>query len=139
MQESFVYLLESTRGSIYIGATMDVNRRLRQHNKEIVGGAKKTGIRVEKGEEWSRICYVSGFPSWTAALQFEWRFKRMYRKFYGTPYPNVQRALRGLQRMMALEQSTAKAVPFSQWAIPPQIIWDRESARVIYQSLPPVT
>ena len=32
---SFVYLLVSTSGSTYVGATVDLERRLRQHNKEI--------------------------------------------------------------------------------------------------------
>ena len=25
---------------------------------------------------WSRVCYVSQFPDWTATLQFEWRWKQ---------------------------------------------------------------
>lgn len=137
-EQQFVYLLESTRGGIYIGATMDVDKRLRQHNKEIKGGAKRTGQRVEKGEEWSLICYVAGFPTWTAALQFEWRFKRMMQVFYGKGYTNMQRALRALQRMMALEQSTSKAVPFSQWPSPPYIIWGRDGAKQAYEALPPL-
>ncbi|NDE19905.1 MAG: hypothetical protein EB000_05660, partial [Alphaproteobacteria bacterium] len=34
---SFVYLLESSDKATYVGATVDVDRRLRQHNKEIKG------------------------------------------------------------------------------------------------------
>ena len=37
---SYVYLLVSTKGNTYVGATVDLNRRLRQHNKEIKGGAE---------------------------------------------------------------------------------------------------
>jgi len=70
----YVYLLLSTSNkNTYVGATIDVNRRLRQHNREIKGGAKATTSRVYKGETWRRICYVSGFPDWSSALQFEWR------------------------------------------------------------------
>ena len=47
---SYVYLLVSTSGNTYVGATVDLNRRLRQHNKEIKGGAVATGTRVAKGE-----------------------------------------------------------------------------------------
>jgi structure-specific endonuclease subunit SLX1 len=64
-----------------VGATVDVDRRLRQHNKELAGGAHATGMKVNKGETWQRICYVSGFPTWQAALQFEWRWKQISRKF----------------------------------------------------------
>jgi pseudouridine-5'-phosphate glycosidase len=47
----FVYLLESSKGATYVGATMDVARRLRQHNKEITGGAVATGPRVHRPSE----------------------------------------------------------------------------------------
>ena len=56
----------------YIGATVDLDRRLRQHNRELKGGAKRTTARPA---QWYRVCYVSGFTSWRAALQFEWRWK----------------------------------------------------------------
>ena len=46
----FVYLLECTDNSTYVGATVDVDRRLRQHNKEIKGGAHATGIKVAAGK-----------------------------------------------------------------------------------------
>ena len=46
---SFVYLLVSTSGSTYVGATVDLTRRLRQHNKEIKGGAHATGAKVAQG------------------------------------------------------------------------------------------
>ena len=49
---SYVYLLVSTNGNTYVGATVDLTRRLRQHNKEIKGGAHATGIKVEQGEIW---------------------------------------------------------------------------------------
>ena len=68
----YVYLLECTSGATYVGATVDLERRLRQHNKEIKGGAKATGAKVAKGETWKRVCYVENFPDWSAALQFEW-------------------------------------------------------------------
>ena len=77
---SYVYLLVSTKGATYVGATVDLNRRLRQHNKEIKGGAHATSAKVAKGETWRRHCYVSGFPNWSAALQFEWRWKQITRK-----------------------------------------------------------
>ena len=46
----FVYLLECTDNATYVGATVDVDRRLRQHNKEIKGGAHATGSKVAAGK-----------------------------------------------------------------------------------------
>ena len=66
----FVYLLLSSDNSTYVGATVDLERRLRQHNKEIKGGAHATGAKVEKGEIWIRAAHVEGFPDWQAALQY---------------------------------------------------------------------
>lgn len=37
-----VYLLQCANQTLYCGVTNDINRRLRQHNGEIVGGAKYT-------------------------------------------------------------------------------------------------
>ena len=76
----FVYLLICSDGSTYVGATTNLNQRLRKHNKIIKGGANSTGIKVDQGETWTRKCYVSGFPGWTEALKFEWRWKQLSRK-----------------------------------------------------------
>jgi len=76
----FVYLLLSSDNSTYVGATVDLDRRLRQHNKEIKGGAHATGAKVLKGETWIRAAHVEGFPDWQSALQFEWRWKQLTRK-----------------------------------------------------------
>ena len=48
MRKCFVYLLESTNHSTYIGATLDLDHRLRQHNMEIKGGARATNIKVKR-------------------------------------------------------------------------------------------
>jgi predicted GIY-YIG superfamily endonuclease len=70
----FVYCLATIEQPIrtYIGATVNLQRRLRQHNKELKGGARRTSARPG---EWYRVCYVRGFNSWQEALQFEWRWK----------------------------------------------------------------
>lgn len=124
---SFVYLLESTDGATYVGATMDVDRRLRQHNKEIKGGAHATGSRVAKGETWSRICYVSQFPDWTSALQFEWRWKQLSRKLPAKMQP-LERRMIALKQLLALERPTSKAIAYSEWPLNPVINWDSEIA-----------
>jgi len=130
---SFVYLLESSDGSTYVGATVDLEHRLRQHNKEIKGGARATSAKVERGEQWRRVCYVKNFPDWIAALQFEWRFKQISRKFSQKGNPLLRR-MKALKQLLALEQSTTKAIPYQCWEIPPEIIWEEESDKNIYEN-----
>lgn len=43
---SYVYFIESSQGSTYIGATVNLEKRIRQHNKEIKGGATATSNKV---------------------------------------------------------------------------------------------
>ncbi len=78
----FCYMLQSTDGKrTYVGATIDPNRRLRQHNGEISGGARAT-----KGRAWARRFLVSGFADERAALRFEWRWKYLTRQAPGDTY-----------------------------------------------------
>ena len=112
--DMFVYLLVCTDNSTYVGATVDLEKRLRQHNQEIKGGARQTGKKVGQGHSWTRACYVSQFPTWNAALQFEWRWKQISRKYSSSLLP-VKRRFMALQELLSLEQSTTKAIPFSDW------------------------
>jgi structure-specific endonuclease subunit SLX1 len=128
---SYVYLLVSSDNSTYVGATVDLERRLRQHNKEIKGGAHATSMKVEKGETWTRACHVSGFPDWPAALQFEWRWKQLSRKLPKKMLP-LERRMKALQHLLSLEQSTSKAIPFKNWDDPPEVHIEMEDAKVYF-------
>jgi len=119
----FVYLLEATNKSTYIGATVNLERRLKQHNKELSGGAVATTSKVLKGEVWRRHCYVSGFPSWQAALQFEWRWKQLSRKLPQSLKP-LDRRMQALSNLLALDRSTSKAIPFAEWSLKPQVNYE---------------
>lgn len=66
------YILLSNSGKrIYIGYTVNFARRLRQHNGEIIGGAKKT----KRGRPWKPVCLISGFLDQSSALRFEYRLQ----------------------------------------------------------------
>jgi len=120
-KEYFVYLLESTNHRTYVGATVDVDRRLRQHNKELAGGARATGMQVERGESWHRVTYVSGFPTWQAALQFEWRWKQLSRAKDLVSCKPLEKRKKALERLLALDRSTTQAIPYAEWPQPPQL------------------
>jgi len=126
----FVYLLESTSGATYVGATIDVDRRLRQHNKEIKGGAHATSMKVVKGETWKRICYVEGFPDWQAALQFEWRWKQLTRKL--SHMNPLKKRMIALQNLLNLERPTQKAKLYTEWTTPPNIQWSCDVAKQLF-------
>jgi structure-specific endonuclease subunit SLX1 len=126
----FVYLLESTSGATYVGATVDVDRRLRQHNKEIKGGAHATAAKVSKGETWSRICYVEGFPDWQATLQFEWRWKQLSRKL--PSMKPLKKRMLALKQLLDLERPTQKAKLYTEWTTPPSIQWSSDIAKELF-------
>ena len=111
----FVYLLLSSpnRNATYVGATVDLDRRLRQHNKEITGGAHATGIKVAKGETWIRVAHIEGFPDWQSALQFEWRWKQLTRKITISVHP-LYRRMMALKELLELERPTSKAKAYSE-------------------------
>jgi predicted GIY-YIG superfamily endonuclease len=133
---SYVYLLLATplRDATYVGATVDLDRRLRQHNKEIKGGAHATGIKVAKGDTWIRAAHVAGFPDWQAALQFEWRWKQLTRKLPPKMKP-LERRMVALKQLLALERPTTKAKAYSEWENPPNVVLEDEEAENHYCNL----
>jgi predicted GIY-YIG superfamily endonuclease len=75
------YILKSSvSNKIYIGYTVNFQRRIRQHNGELVGGAKKT----RKYRPWYPICLIRGFYDASSALRFEYRLQHpiMRRNFH---------------------------------------------------------
>ena len=129
---SYVYLLVSTHGNTYVGATVNLERRLRQHNKEIKGGAHATGVKVLQGELWTRAAHVSGFPNWQSALQFEWRWKQLTRKITIKMNP-LERRMMALKNLLDLKQSTSKAIPFSLWEEPIKVNIETDEAMKYYK------
>jgi structure-specific endonuclease subunit SLX1 len=132
--KSYVYLLLSSDNATYVGATVDLDRRLRQHNKELKGGAHATGAKVAKGETWIRAAHVEGFPDWQAALQFEWRWKQISRKLPAKMCPLLRR-LTALDMLLKLERPTTKAKAYTEWESPPVAIMEDGEAKKKYESI----
>jgi structure-specific endonuclease subunit SLX1 len=127
----YVYLLLCSDGATYVGATIDLEKRLRKHNKEIKGGAFATGVKVNKGETWVRACHVEGFPTWQAALQFEWRWKQISRKLPVVMIP-LERRMKALTQLLSLERPTSKAVAYTEWTSPPIVNIEIDEAKKYY-------
>lgn len=91
----YVYLLATVQPpeKTYVGATIDVNRRLQQHNGILKGGAHATSA-VPGG--WYRVCYIEGFESKREALRFEWWWKRRSAKLPGRPLERRQAAMEAM-------------------------------------------
>ena len=69
-----VYILECSDGSLYTGIAIDLSRRLKQHNGELVGGPKYTRGRRPVKLRWSDIA-----ADRSAALQREAAIKKLSR------------------------------------------------------------
>lgn len=119
----YVYLLLCSDNSTYIGATVNLNHRLRQHNCEIKGGAIATTRKVKKGLSWKRVCYIEHFPSWKSALQFEWAWKFYSRKLSRKILP-IERRKNALDKLLSLDKSTSNAIPYIEWATPINVVWE---------------
>jgi putative endonuclease len=68
----YVYLLRCRDGSLYAGAAMDLERRLREHRAGLASRYTRSRLPVELA--WR--CEVG---SWSAALREERRIKRLRR------------------------------------------------------------
>lgn len=87
----------------YNGSTNDLKRRLRQHNSELVGGAKSTN---NKGP-WDYLAILKGFESHREALSCEWRIKHPTgHRVRPKKYCGVEGRIKSLNLILALEKWT---------------------------------
>jgi predicted GIY-YIG superfamily endonuclease len=115
MWKVYVLLLD-TAEKTYVGATVDIDRRLRQHNSELAGGARYTTSQSSGGiHKWTRVCYVEGFRTKQEALQFEWALKYHSRKISTKHYSSpLKRRLFALQMLSTEEKWTHLSVHTEQ-------------------------
>lgn len=132
---NYCYMLYTDKNQTYIGATIDPDRRLRQHNKEITGGARATGIQVEQGLIWKRACYITGIPEWRSALQIEWRWKQIGRTLCKHIRDPIKRRLHSLKVLLSFEKPTKNAIPYDAYPDKLEIIWDSDELKTMYENI----
>ena len=88
-------IINEEKKRTYVGATKDFTRRKRQHNREIVGGAKST-----EGYKWEEMIIIKGFNSWRETLSFEWHFKHEKTRIKG----GIPRRVEALNKLLKKEQ-----------------------------------
>ncbi len=71
----YVYILMCSDNTLYTGVTTDINRRLRQHNWEIIWWAKYTRVRQPV-----KLVYKTEFINRSEACVEESRIKKLTRK-----------------------------------------------------------
>jgi len=106
-------LINQSGRKTYVGATINMNHRLRQHNGEIKGGAKYT---TSHSDIWRTAFTVDNFPNYNELLKFEWKLKKCSRK-YNTGIPLKNRVL-GLIDLINSGKSTKSSVPFLEYQLP---------------------
>ena len=68
MKEAWVYILECSDGSLYTGSTSDIERRLAEHRKGILGGYTAT-------RRPCKLVFVQHFPDVSEAVRAERQIK----------------------------------------------------------------
>ena len=101
------YLIVSHTGKhTYVGATCNFPRRLRQHNGELVGGARQTAAH----RPWRAVYTTMGFRNQRECLQFEWSLKRLKGGRGGhAPGVGLKGRFKNMHRVLAKPRWTSQA------------------------------
>ena len=120
-------LISSTGRQTYVGCTNRVTHRLRQHNGELVGGAKYT----QSNRPWHHAGIVSGFRTRTHALQFEWAWKHSHvRVKPGLP---IHKRIHQLWHILQKDKCTSSAPLSNTTSL--QIQWKHDDTKSLLESL----
>ena len=112
--DALVYLLQNGART-YVGATVCLDRRVRQHNGKLRGGARQTA----RGDgSWAVACTVVGFRSFREALQFEFAWRRECRRCRARGMRGRKRALEALN---AKERWLSTSPPACD--VPLTVVW----------------
>ena len=88
-------LINTSHNKTYVGITNNSIRRIRQHNSELVGGAKYTTANKGLGE-WKYYGFIENLER-RLALSIEKRIKIHSRRFSGTP---IERRVKAINKIL---------------------------------------
>jgi predicted GIY-YIG superfamily endonuclease len=89
-------LINTSHTKTYVGITNNIIRRGRQHNGELVGGAKYTTTNKSTGE-WIFHGFIKHLNK-HLALSFEKKIKLVSRKMIGPP---IKRRMAGIEKVLS--------------------------------------
>ena len=103
------YILKSindlSNNKTYIGSTNSTKRRIRQHNREIVGGAKATAF-IYPAEMY---CIITGFMNHQSTLRCEWLLKHPDgKKKINNKYRGIDGKIKGLNNLILYSEKWSK-------------------------------
>ena len=114
MEDEWFFYLIKNNNLTYAGVSPTPDKRLRQHNGEIKGGAKYT---TSKGPGWEHICLIGGFQNKVQSMQFEWAVKHVTPRDAG----GVENRIKKMLIVCNKERWTSKA-PLAK-DVPLTIYW----------------
>jgi hypothetical protein len=102
--------------------TNNPKKRIRQHNGEICGGAKKT-LKTKPNEIY---CLIKGFNTKIDALQAEWRIKHPNKKKRRPPkYCGVDGRIKSLNEIFIDSHFTSNSQPINNYKLTMWITKDK--------------
>lgn len=109
-QQFYCYILcnsnEKYSNHTYVGFTKCPPRRIRQHNRELTGGAKAT----QKGAgTWCFMALITNFKTQSNALSCEWKLKHVdSKRRKNKKYSGIDGKIRALNEVLCLGRWTEK-------------------------------
>ncbi len=70
----YLYILECADGTLYTGITLDIKRRLQEHN------TSKLGAKYTRSRRPVKLFYLKEFTSRSVALKAEFQIKKLPRE-----------------------------------------------------------
>ena len=109
--EWYNYVVYSPDNRTYVGSTVNLARRIRQHNGELVGGAKYT-----RGRQWRFLCVVRNKNACNRkCLSEEWHIKWHTRKQKSKHRDSCIRRLQALGRVLEVGGVATEDPGYTLW------------------------